>query len=332
MARDPLTDTLTAELVSAVPPHLRAARAEAAGMLRFGDALRVASSEAFIEATLAAPGAGQRLASLLARPYGIAPEVLHPGLGGHVVRVHAADGAGTVMREYGLLDRRDRPVIGLSPALVSAVARDADVAAGVVRGTVLAAGCVRMGRGGAAVLKVPAPGLAAALALIGAIRKLGATGKVHERHSDLTILSTVVVRDFDGLHPLLVALGAPEFADGYVDIDASVRREKRDARLSSANHERASAAGRAAVLRVRSALDTLGDSVPPELAAVAELRLQHPTVTLAELGRLCAPPATKNAVAGRLRRLVLAADEARSAYAAATVPTGLPADARATGT
>jgi DNA-binding transcriptional regulator WhiA len=39
------------------------------------------------------------------------------------------------------------------------------------------------------------------------------------------------------------------------------------------------------------------------LREVAELRVAHPTATLAELGRRCSPPAKKSTVNGRMAAL-----------------------------
>ena len=56
---------------------------------------------------------------------------------------------------------------------------------------------------------------------------------------------------------------------------------------------------------------------PEHLLAAGRLRLEHPQASLEELGAFADPPMTKDAVAGRLRRLLAVADRH------ATV-TGLP--------
>jgi len=55
-------------------------------------------------------------------------------------------------------------------------------------------------------------------------------------------------------------------------------------------------------------LDILGDQVPDNLTAVAALRITHREVSLEALGRMMDPPMTKDAVAGRIRRLLALAD------------------------
>ena len=56
------------------------------------------------------------------------------------------------------------------------------------------------------------------------------------------------------------------------------------------------------------ALEILGDAVPDHLAEAGKLRLDHKQASLEELGALAQPPMTKDAVAGRIRRLLSTAD------------------------
>jgi DNA-binding protein WhiA len=52
----------------------------------------------------------------------------------------------------------------------------------------------------------------------------------------------------------------------------------------------------------------LGDTVPDHLSSAGRLRVEHRQASLEELGRLAEPPMTKDAVAGRIRRLLSMAD------------------------
>ncbi|MEU1022254.1 DNA-binding protein WhiA, partial [Streptomyces sp. NPDC005904] len=55
--------------------------------------------------------------------------------------------------------------------------------------------------------------------------------------------------------------------------------------------------------------EILGEEVPEHLAAAGRLRMEHKQASLEELGALADPPLTKDAVAGRIRRLLAMADK-----------------------
>ena len=63
---------------------------------------------------------------------------------------------------------------------------------------------------------------------------------------------------------------------------------------------------------MRRALEILGDEVPDHLRQAGELRLKHRDASLDDLGRLASPPLTKDAIAGRIRRLLALADKVAS--------------------
>ena len=64
----------------------------------------------------------------------------------------------------------------------------------------------------------------------------------------------------------------------------------------------------AAGARVERAMEILGDDVPEHLRMAGELRLANKQASLDELGRLSDPVLTKDAIAGRIRRLLAMAD------------------------
>ena len=61
--------------------------------------------------------------------------------------------------------------------------------------------------------------------------------------------------------------------------------------------------------RVERAFAILGDDVPDHLRQAGELRIQYKQASLEELGKHTDPPLTKDAVAGRIRRLLAMADK-----------------------
>jgi DNA-binding protein WhiA len=92
-----------------------------------------------------------------------------------------------------------------------------------------------------------------------------------------------------------------------------VRREVRAtanrlANFDDANLRRSARAAVASAARVARALDLLGGDIPGHLLTAGRLRLEHRQASLEELGQLADPPLTKDAVAGRIRRLLAMAD------------------------
>ena len=53
----------------------------------------------------------------------------------------------------------------------------------------------------------------------------------------------------------------------------------------------------------------LGDEIPGHLKEAGQLRINFGEASLEELGSLASPPMTKDAVAGRIRRLLAMADK-----------------------
>ncbi|MDQ1617092.1 MAG: cell division protein WhiA, partial [Actinomycetota bacterium] len=81
------------------------------------------------------------------------------------------------------------------------------------------------------------------------------------------------------------------------------------ANFDDANMRRSARAAVAAGARVQRAMEILGEEIPDHLRAAGDLRLAHKQASLEELGSLADPPMTKDAVAGRIRRLLAMADK-----------------------
>src|SRR5690606_25258854 len=79
--------------------------------------------------------------------------------------------------------------------------------------------------------------------------------------------------------------------------------------FDDANLRRSAQASVAACARVERALEILQDDVPEHLLYAGKLRLAHREASLDELGTRADPPLTKDAVAGRIRRLLAMADK-----------------------
>ncbi|HUR13980.1 MAG TPA: DNA-binding protein WhiA [Mycobacteriales bacterium] len=286
-------------------------KAEMAALLRFAGGLHLVAGSIVVEADLDAGSSARRLRKEIAEVYGHASDVHVVAPGGlrkgnrWVVRV-TKDGEG-LARQTGLLDSHGRPVRGLPPAVVSGGTCDA---AAAWRGAFLAHGSLTE-PGRSSSLEVSCPGPEAALALVGAARRLGVQAKAREVRG----VDRVVVRDGDAIAVLLTRLGAHEALMAWED--RRMRREVRAtanrlANFDDANLRRSARAAVAAGARVARALEILGEEAPEHLLSAGRLRLEHSNASLEELGGLADPPMTKDAVAGRIRRLLAMADKRAS--------------------
>ena len=283
-------------------------KSEVAAMLRFGNALHIVAGRVVVEAELDTAQAARRLRREIGEVYGHPSELLVLQPGGlrratrYVVRV-SREGE-TLARQTGLLDARSRPVRGMPPQVVGGAACDAESA---WRGAFLAHGSLTE-PGRSSSLEVTAPGPEAALALVGAARRLGIQAKAREVRG----VDRVVVRDAEAISELLTRLGAHDAV--MVWEERRMRREVRAtanrlANFDDANLRRSARAAVAAGARVDRALELLGDDIPEHLKEAGALRLAHKQASLEELGQLADPPMTKDAIAGRIRRLLALADK-----------------------
>jgi DNA-binding protein WhiA len=282
-------------------------RAELAALLRFAGGLHLAGGRVVVEAELDTGAAARRLRQELGQVFGLTGElsVLAPGglrrATRYRVRV-SRDGEG-LARQTGLIDQHGRPVRGLPAQLVSGSICDA---AAAWRGAFLARGSLTE-PGRASALEVTCPGPESALALVGAARRLGIPAKAREVRG----VDRVVVRDGDAIAALLTRIGAHHSLLTWEE--RRVRREVRAtanrlANFDDANLRRSARAAVAAGARVQRAMEILGPDAPEHLLFAGRLRVQHAQASLEELGAMAEPPMTKDAIAGRIRRLLALAD------------------------
>lgn len=283
--------------------------AEAAVILRFSGALHLVGGRILIEAEVDSALVAHRLRTYLHLLYGAESSVVVVSGGAlrkgdrYVVRI--VKDADQLARQTGLIDSSGRPVRGLPPHIVGAGIEESVAA---WRGAFMARGSL-LEPGRSAALEVTCPGPEAALALVGAARRLGAVAKARQvRGAD-----RVVVKDADSIGLLIEKMGAHKTYEIW-----SERREKREARGSAnrlsnfddANLRRSARAAVTAGARVERAFEILGDDIPDHLRQAGTLRMQHKQASLEELGQRVDPPLTKDAVAGRIRRLLAMADKA----------------------
>ncbi|GEP48429.1 DNA-binding protein WhiA [Microbacterium saccharophilum] len=304
----PLTADVKSELAAVRDARPTARVAELTALLRFSGGLHSIAGRVAVEAEVETEPLARRVARDLMEIYGVRPE-LHRvqasggRAGGHFA-VRVIEGGETLARQTGLLDQRRRPVRGLPNKLTTGARPDL---AAVWRGAFLAAGSLSE-PGRSAALEISCPSGEAAMALVGAAHRLGIAAKAREVRG----VPRVVVRDGEAIRLALSAMGAARTAASWEEL-----RQRREVRagvnrlvnFDDANLRRSAQAAVAACARVERALEILADEVPDHLKQAGELRLAHRDASLDELGHHADPPLTKDAVAGRIRRLLAMADK-----------------------
>lgn len=303
-----LTVTVKDELVTVQPEQTSQRLAELSTILRFAGGLHVISGNIAVEVELDHLEAAKRVRRDIRDLFGMSTDaaVMQPsGNRSHplyVVRVR--QGGETLARQTGLLDLKKRPVRGLPNKLTTSPVPDLPA---IWRGAFLASGNISE-PGRSAAIEIVAPSAEAAMAMVGIGQRLGVAAKARE----VRMAHRVMVRDGDAISELLTSMGAPGAVTEWEKL-----RERREVRATAnrlvnfddANLRRSAQAAVAACARVERALELLGADIPDHLLYAGNLRLAHRDASLDELGHYADPPLTKDAVAGRIRRLLAMADK-----------------------
>lgn len=299
--------------------------AELATILRFSGGLHMISGRIAVESELDTAQLARRVRKDLAELYGVRSEISVMAASGikrtshYLVRV--LDGGETLARQTGLLDARRRPIRGLPNKLTTGSREEL---AAVWRGAFLAHGSLT-DPGRSAALEVTCPGNESAMALVGAAGRLKVAAKAREVRG----VHRVVIRDGEAISAMLVHMGAHSTVLNWEEL-----RQRREVRATAnrlvnfddANLRRSAQAAVAACARVERALEILDSNVPKHLRYAGELRLNFREASLDELGHHADPPMTKDAVAGRIRRLLAMADKRASDLGIPGTDANLPPD------
>jgi hypothetical protein len=224
-------------------------------------------------------------------------------LGRDRFEVRVVQGAGMLAQATGMLDSRGRESMGLPVSVVGGTLTEI---AAAWRGAFIAAGTLTApGRNAAMTIHCPSP--ETAHALVSCARRLGVLAAVRETRDG----EQVLIRDVDSIVAMMMRMG---LRDGIAEWERRSVRQRND-NLTNANARRTAEASVENCSKVEWALNLLGGDAPDNLAETGKLRLAHRDASLEELGRYASPPLTKDAVAGRIRRLLALADKHAAAGA-----------------
>jgi DNA-binding protein WhiA len=299
-----LVDDVKDELARVDGESTSARRAQAAAMIRFGGGLHLIRRHIVVECHFSNLTAAQWLAHTIKTVYGHDSEVVKvsrqtPSGNQVSYSLRVIQQGGALALQSGLLDRRRRPVRGLAPEIVMGGTSELCAA---WRGAFLASGDLS-DPGKASHMEVTCPGQEAAIALIGMARRLGITVKAQQTHGS----ARLVIRDSTLIEKFLSMLGAAASAHEWSGkrLDGETRGQvNRLQNFDDANMRRSAKAAVEAGAKVAHAFEVLGDDIPDNLRAAGQLRLDHKDASLDELGKFADPILTKDAIAGRIRRLL----------------------------
>lgn len=303
-----LTSDVKDELASINVAKTTVRAAELATILRFSGGLHLISGRIAVESELDTAQLARRVRKDLAELYGVGSEVSVISASGlrrsshYLVRV--LEGGETLARQTGLLDARRRPIRGLPNRLTTGSREEL---AAVWRGAFLAHGSLT-DPGRSAAMEITCPGNESAMALVGAAGRL----KIQAKAREVRGVHRVVIRDGEAISAMLVLMGAHRTVLNWEEL-----RQRREVRATAnrlvnfddANLRRSAQAAVAACARVERAMEILDGGIPEHLRYAGELRLRFRDSSLDELGHHADPPMTKDAVAGRIRRLLAMADK-----------------------
>ena len=304
-----LTADLKYELSHLKPNKSEVRLAELSVILRFTASVHVVNATMILEAEFDSAQLANRVKGELKDLFGIDAKVdiLHASgvrkSSKHILRVLKQ--TDLLIRQTGLYYPTGKPVRGIHSRFIS---DSAEVAAAVWRGALLSHGSLT-DPGRSSSLEVSCPSNEAASSLVGLAKRLGINGA---KSREVRGVHRVVVREGDEISQLLGLIGASNIKEKWDSLRA--KREVRStasrlANFDDANLRRSAQAAVAAGARVARALEILGPDIPAHLKYAGELRLKHKQASLDELGHLATPPMTKDAVAGRIRRLLAMADK-----------------------
>lgn len=320
-----LTADVKDELAAVQSAKTTVRAAELATILRFSGGLHVISGRIAVESELETEQLARRVRRDIAELYGVRADIsvvsASGGRRGTHYLVRAIEAGETLARQTGLLDARRRPIRGLPNRLTTG---NRDELAAIWRGAFLAAGTLT-DPGRSAALEITCPGNEAAMAVVGAAGRLHISAKAREVRG----IHRVVIRDGEAIGAMLTLMGAARAVENWNEL-----RQRREVRATAnrlvnfddANLRRSAQAAVAACARVERALEILGTEVPQHLRYAGELRLRFRDSSLDELGHHADPPMTKDAVAGRIRRLLAMADKRASDLGLPPTDADLPAD------
>ena len=296
-------EVVIGELAATRPALAPVMAAQLAGVVGTAGTRRRLAGREVLDIAVEHRAVADRIAADITDLYGYRTEVII-GRTPYRIVVRVQGNAGAVIRRVGLLERQEQLARVLPGRLMRGTPEEL---VALWRGAVMARGAVSVRRSD---LSIACPTAQVAVALCVTARRVAIPA--HASPTDPHRPTCVVVRGHAEVAAALATLGAPiarqHWLSEHRDLRPTSSPGDRNAATAFANEERSLVAARTTALRAQRALSILGDTAPATLRSAGQLRINHPDLGLAELARRAHPPISKSTLAGRLRRLLHAAD------------------------
>ena len=301
------------ELSRVETPRSCCPRAELSALMRVEGTIHIAGGERFrLEmATETAPVARKAI-KLMHSLYGLKTEltvrrsVLHK-TNNYLITVPSQPTLAPALTDLGILDEAGGLTYGVPPRLV----RKDCCAVSYLRGAFLGGGFVADPHGDFH-FELTAETELHARDLVGLMARFGIEARVTRRRG----LYAVYLKGAEPIVTFLALVGAHRalLRTEDVRIIKSMRNDvNRLVNAETANLQKSADAAIAQVEDIRYLADLHGMAwLPPALQELARLRLDHPDVSIRELGEYAVPPLSKSAVYHRIRRIESLAAELRT--------------------
>jgi len=194
------------------------------------------------------------------------------------------------------------PGYGLASGVPESLLNTRDKTCAFVRGAFMAGGFVADPRGDFH-LEIAVTGERFAQGIAELVRELGVNARLNHRRGSYAIY----LKSYDEVRKLLKAMGADRSALAVDQVRKlkNVKNEvNRRVNAEIANGRRSSRSAAEQIHLIGRVSNEMGlKGLSPALREFCELRLKNPEMSLADLGKLCDPPASKSAMYHRVLRL-----------------------------
>ena len=226
----------------------------------------------------------------------------------YLIEIPEQDGLEEILVRLGILV----PGRGLSSGVPAHLTTDPAARAAFIRGAFMAGGFIADPRGDFH-LEIAVSGVDFATGLVDLLAQEGVSARLNHRRGSFAIY----LKSFEGVVALLRVMGAARSATAVERVRLLKAKKNAANRVRNADMANIARTSRASIEQMAT-IDELErlvpiSTLPPALEQFCRLRRENPGISLADLGELAVPPASKSAMYHRLLRIEEILAEARAA-------------------